>query len=149
MNSNVLVAKKDIYKSTSIVYEENNTLNITDLTPGTQITRTFSITNNNSNPVNYSISWEGINSNWNTNTGYDIIRPEELIYSLSCSNGEKKENIVMPYNNDNNIIFENLELKTNKTNTCHLVITFLAKEEDQTYNSNKYFGGTYQIIVNE
>ena len=150
INSKEVVAANNIYKSLSINYDENNTLTLTDLNPGEKITKTFSITNNNSNTINYSIVWNNVSSTWNTGNNYQTAHPEEFIYSLTCSNGEKIENKQMPLADDEDkTIIKNLELKTNKTNDCSITINFVSIDGDQSYNFNKSFGGTYKVIVEE
>lgn len=144
LNSNTVIASNKTYKSSSIIYNEPNNLAITGLNPGDSITKSFTITNNNSNTIRYKIVWDNVTSTWN-----DSGHPEEFIYSISCSNGENIGNKQMPIDNKNNTILENLELKTNKTNTCTITITFVNKEIDQSYNINKTFGGTYKVVVTE
>ena len=55
----------------------------------------------------------------------------------------------MPTQNDDLSIIDNLELKTNKSNTCTINIQFKYTGLDQSYNFNKTFKGTYKVIVNE
>ena len=145
-NSNKVLATNNIYKSTSIVYHQNNTLNLSGLTPGFKLTQTFSISNNNSNTTKYKIEWSDITTTW-YDIENDISHPEEFVYSISCSNGETLKQTTMPKNNS--IILKGLELKTNKTNECNLTVEFISTGLDQTYNSNKSFRGTYRIIVED
>ncbi len=142
-NSNKVLANKNIYKSTSIVYEANNNLRLNSLNPGYNLEQKFSITNNNSNTIKYIIEWQNISSNWNSGNGM----PEEFNYSVNCSNGEKVENKQMPLNNE--VILDNLELETNKTNECTIKINFINTGQDQSYNLNKTFTGTYKVIIKE
>lgn len=149
VNSNKVLVANHIYKSTSIVYSDNNTFSLSGLTPGYTVEHSFSITNNNSNTIKYNIEWSDVVSTWHVaNSGYQA-HPEEFTYSLSCTNGEKIENKQMPTNPKNNIILENLELKTNKTNECKIKVTFKSTGLDQSYNYNKSFKGTYKFIVKE
>ena len=145
-NSNKVIATNNIYKSTSIVYNQNNTLNLSGLTPGYTNTHYFSITNNNSNSIRYRIEWESITSTWNEEVNGSS-HPEEFIYKLSCSNGETVNQTTMPISNTT--ILKDLELKTNKTNDCSLTVEFINTGVDQSYNNNKSFRGTYKIIVEE
>ena len=55
----------------------------------------------------------------------------------------------MPLSENDYVIFKDLELKTNKTNECTINIRFLAKDQDQSYNLNKSFGGKYIVKVIE
>lgn len=142
-NSNKVLANKNIYKSTSIVYEANNNLRLNSLNPGYNLEQKFSITNNNSNTIKYIIEWQNISSDWNSGNGM----PEEFSYSVNCSNGEKVENKQMPLNNE--VILDNLELETNKTNECTIKINFINTGQDQSYNLNKTFTGTYKVIIKE
>lgn len=145
-NSNKVIATNNIYKSTSIVYNQNNTLNLSGLTPGYTNTHYFSITNNNSNSIRYRIEWESITSTWNEEVN-GTSHPEEFIYTLSCSNGEAVNKTTMPISSTT--IIKDLELKTNKTNDCSLTVEFINTGVDQSYNNNKSFRGTYKIIVEE
>lgn len=147
--SQEVLANSNTYKSTSIVYYNNNTMNLSDLSPGFSNEQTFSITNNNSNPIIYSIEWKDVTSTWNYSSDDTTTHPEEFVYSIKCSNGENKENISMPINGEDAIILDNLELKTNRTNTCNIKISFIEKDNDQSYNLNKLFRGTYKVIVKE
>ena len=143
LNSKEVLASSNIYKSTSIIYNQSNELNLINLVPGQQIIHSFTITNNFSNSTIYSIKWYNVVSNWNES------HPEELVYSLSCTNGEQLQETIMPTSNDNLTILEKLELKTNKTNTCTITITFKSTGLDQAYNFNKSFKGTYKVIVDK
>ena len=116
LNSTEVLATNNTYKSTSITYDQPNELNLVNLMPGHTITNTFSITNEHSNTIKYSIKWYSVDSNWDdvdpiTNTS----KPEEFKYTLVCSDGEKVENKTMPTNEEDMTIIKNLELKTNKT----------------------------------
>ncbi len=149
VNSNKVLATNNIYKSTSIIYNNNNTFNLSGLTPGYSVEHSFSIVNNNSNTIKYNIEWSDIISTWNVaSTGIEA-HPEEFVYSLSCTNGEKVENKQMPINSDDNVILENLELKTNKSNDCTIRVTFKSTGLDQSYNYNKSFKGTYKFVIKE
>lgn len=147
-NSNKVLATNNIYKSTSIVYNQNNTLNLSGLKPGNNLTYAFSISNNNSNAIKYRIEWNNVTSTWG-----DIIEgvshPEEFTYTLTCSNGEAVKQTTMPTKKETTIILDNLELKTNKTNECNLRIEFKNTNQDQSYNNNKSFRGTYKVVVIE
>ncbi len=145
INSNSILASNNIYINSTIQYDKSNKLNLYDLTPGYTYSNTFSITNNNSNTIYYNITWENVSSTWNTNSNH----PEEFIYYLNCSNGEKTDKKQMPLNNSENIILENLELKTNKTNTCTITIEFIKTQSNEAYNLNNAFGGTYKININK
>ena len=150
LNSERVLGTNNNYKSTSIIYNQNNTLKLSGLTPGSSILQSFLITNNNSNTIIYNIEWSNVTSTWKDKANeFSEAHPEELVYSLSCTNGEKIENKQMPIGNSDNIILENLELKTNQTNNCDIKVTFVYKEQDQSYNLNKSFGGTYKIVVKE
>lgn len=145
-NSNKVLATNNVYKSTSIVYNENNTINLSSITPGYTQTHTFSITNNNSNTIKYRIEWNNITSTWADATN-GTAHPEEFVYTLSCSNGEAVNETEMPSKKESIEIIKDLELKTNKTNECTLKITFKQLGIDQSYNNNKSFRGTYKVIV--
>lgn len=149
LTSNQVIATSHTYKSTSVIYNQNNTISLSGITPGYNNTQTFSVVNNNSNAIKYNIEWVDVVTTWNTANNGISSKPEEFVYSLSCSNGEKIENKTMPLSKDDNIILENLELKTNKSNDCTIKISFLNKGVDQSYNYNKSFKGTYKVIVKE
>lgn len=141
VNSKKVLGNANIYKSTSIVYESDNVLRLSSLNPGYHIEQKFSITNNNSNTIKYVIEWQNVTSTWNS----DNALPKEFVYSLSCSNGEKIVDKQMPLNNE--IILDDLELLTNKTNECVISISFVNTGQDQSYSLNKSFGGTYKVVV--
>jgi len=143
-NSNKVLATNNIYKSSSIVYNQNNTLNLSELKPGHTTIHTFSITNNNSNTIKYRIEWNNVTSTWNEEIN-GIAHPEEFIYSLSCSNGESIKETQMP--TGKTTILKDLEIKTNKTNECTLKVEFISTGLDQSYNNNRSFRGTYKIII--
>lgn len=144
INSNKVIANADIYKSSSINYYNNNKLNLSNLEPGANIVQKFSITNNNSNQITYNIEWNNISSDWD-NGG----KPEELIYSISCTDGQKITNKQMPTEDSDVIILDNQELKTNKTNECTMTVNFKSTGQDQSYNLNKTFKGEYKIVIKE
>ena len=150
VNSNQIIATNKVYRSTSIVYLQDNNLKLSGLEPGYNLVQTFTITNNNSNTIKYDIEWYSVSSTWNTPTEeYNEVHPEEFVYKVTCTNGEKTEIKQMPITNDDYEILKNLELKTNKTNECTITITFVQKENEQLYNLNKSFGGTYIVRVKE
>ena len=144
LNSTEVLASNNIYKSTNITYDQSNDLNLLNLVPGHNQTNTFTITNNHSSAITYSIKWYNVSSNWK-----DGGHPEEFTYIVKCSNGEQTTEKTMPTNNDDLTIIDNLELKTNKSNTCTFNIQFKSTGLDQAYNLNKTFKGTYKVIVNE
>lgn len=147
-NSNKVIANNNVYKNATIVYEQDNNLSLYGLTPGIKITQNFSMTNNNSNTIKYSIKWLNVTTTWNGNTlNYSEIHPEEFVYTLTCSNGEKIDRKQMPLENE--YIIQNLELKTNKSNNCSIDIEFLNMNKDQSYNYNKSFSGRYLITIEE
>lgn len=148
INSNKVLAATDINKSTSINYYSNNNLNLSQLQPGYTLEQKFSITNNNSNQINYDIVWNNISSTWNIPENGLPAYPDEFVYSLTCTDGQKV-NASMPTNESNMVILENQELKTNKTNECTIKITFIANGYDQSYNLNKSFGGEYKVVVKD
>ena len=147
MNSNRVIAKKNTYISSYITYKESNTFTIDGLRPGDVVTKTFVITNNSSKETKYNIYWQNIYSDWGNANMYGIIHPEEFTYNINCTNGEKTESKQVPINNDgDNVILENLTLTTNKTDTCTMTLIFNKKEEeDQSYNLDKTFTGSYII----
>lgn len=145
-NSNKVLATNNVYKSTSIVYNQNNTFNLSELKPGYTTTHKFSITNNNSNTIKYRIEWSNVTSTWNEEIN-GISHPEEFVYTLTCSNGENKKTTIMP--TKNGTILTDLEIKTNKTNECSLKVEFINTGLDQSYNNSRSFRGTYRIIVEE
>ena len=150
VNSNQIIATNKIYKSTSIVYYQDNNLKLSGLEPGYTRSQTFTITNNNSNTIKYDIEWIGVSSTWNTESEeYNEVHPEEFVYKVTCTNGEKTETREMPIIDKDYEILKDLELKTNKTNECTITITFQQKDRDQSYNLNKSFGGTYIVKVKE
>lgn len=149
INGDSVVASNNIYKSTSVVYNGSNNVNLSDLNPGDTRNYTFEITNNNSNTIKYEIEWENVNSNWHIATNGAIeAHPEELVYSVTCTDGKNVSNQQMPTTSSTSIL-KDAELKTNATNTCTLSITFIKNENDQSYNLYKSFGGTYRVIVKE
>lgn len=150
LNSAEVLASNKKYLTTTIDYEQSNELNLVGLNPGNQFTHNFSITNNQSNTIKYSIKWYNVFSNWTeVSPLINEAKPDEFVYSLSCTNGEKLENKQMPSQNDDLTILDDLELKTNKTNNCSITITFVSTGLDQSYNLNKTFKGTYKIVVKE
>jgi len=140
INSEKVLKMNDKYKSSSIIYYQSNNLDINNIKPSFKKEQTFSITNNNSDTILYNIEWSNISSNWNDN--------DEFVYSISCSNGERVENKRLPVTNNDNVIIEDIELKTNTTNTCKIVIEFKSVE-GQVYNESNSFKGTYQVIIEE
>lgn len=148
INSEKVIATKNIYKTSSIIYDQGDSISFSNVTPGYTLTRTFSITNYNSNTIKYKVNWENVVSTWGSEIE-GISHPEELIYSLSCTNGEKVVNKQMPINDKDNLIIEGIEVKTNSTNNCTITINFKNTGTDQIYNQNRSFGGKYKVSVVE
>lgn len=149
INSEEVLASDKVYKSTSIIYNQSNEIRLSSLNPGDVKTYTFEITNNNSNAIKYAIKWQNVTSTWNVLSQGSATHPEEFVYSITCTDGSHIENQTMPDTNQDKNILKNLELKTNDTNSCSLSITFIKKNEDQSYNLYKSFGGIYKVIVEE
>ncbi len=149
VNSSKVLAASNTYKSTTILYNQNNTLSLSSLSPGYSLEQTFSITNNNSNTIKYDIVWDNVTTTWNYSSDGINIHPEEFVYSLTCSNGEKVESKKMPIEKKDYVVLNDLELKTNKSNDCTIKITFINNGADQSYNLNKSFSGTYKVSVKE
>lgn len=145
VNSNKVLAANNIYKNTSIIYNQNNTLSLTNLNPGYTLEKTFSITNNNSNTIKYNLTWSNVTTTWNQNNSH----PEEFTYSIACTNGERVNNKQMPTSEEEFLILDDLELKTNKTNDCTITIKFINTGQDQSYNLNKTFTGKYKVNIKE
>ena len=148
INSEKVIATRSIYKTSSIVYNQGNSISFSNVDPGYTVKKTFSITNNNSNTIKYRLEWENIVSNWGTEIDGEA-HPEELIYSLSCTNGEKLLNQQVPVDNKNNVIIDTIEVKTNNTNNCTITINFKNLDTEQTYNLNRTFGGKIKVSVIE
>jgi len=144
INSKEVLANNDVYKSSTIIYNQDNTLYLTGLEPGFSMQQSFSITNNNSDAISYSINWDNVESTWGNNN-----KPEEFVYSLVCSNGEEVKDKTMPIAFKDYSIVEKSTLKTNQTNNCTITITFINTYEDQFYNMNNTFGGTYKVVIND
>lgn len=138
-NSNKVLANKNIYKSTSINYYANNSLRLSAINPGYHLEQKFNIINNNSNTIKYVIEWENVTSNWDG--------ANEFVYSISCDNGEKVVDKQMPITNE--VILDNLELEANKTNECSITINFKNTGQNQMYNFDNAFTGTYKVIIKE
>ena len=137
INSEKVLASNTIYKNSSIIYNENNMIDFSNVTPGYTITRTFSITNNNSNSIKYKIYWSDIVSTFEV---------EKLTYSLSCSNGEKVANKQVPTKESEYSIIDEAEIKTNSTNNCSITIVYTNNDE-YIQEQNRSFGGKYQIEI--
>lgn len=149
VNSNKVLAVGNLYKSTSIIYNQSNHLNLSSLSPGFTVEKSFSITNNYSNTIIYDIVWDKVITTWNYSDNGLSAHPEEFVYSISCTNGEKIDNKQMPVEENDYNILSSLELKTNKSNECTIKITFINNGLDQSYNLNKSFSGTYKVVVKE
>lgn len=147
-NSSKVLKSNNIYKNASIIYNQNNTLNLSSLNPGYTLEQTFLITNNNSNTMKYNLEWTDVVSTWYYSDSNNA-HPEEFAYSLACTNGERVNNKQMPDKEKDLIILENLELKTNKSNECTITIKFANTGKDQSYNANKSFKGTYKAVIKE
>ncbi len=138
-NSHKVLANKNIYKRTAINYDENNSLNIAVINLGYNKEYKFNITNNNSNAIKYRIEWQNVSNSWQDSN-------DTFTYSLNCSNGEKVENKDMPLTNE--VIVDNLELATNKTNECTLKIN-VSNIANQLNVANGSFTGTYKVVIKE
>ena len=66
INSESILAEKMEYKSSTVIYNQNNTLKLSELNPGDFRSYSFEMVNNNSNTLYYSIKWQNVTSNWNT-----------------------------------------------------------------------------------
>ena len=139
INSEKVLATNTIYKNSTIIYDENNSIDFSNVSPGYTTTKKFSITNNNSNVIKYKIYWSDVVSTF---------EPDKLIYSLSCSNGEKTSGKSIPTEEEDYIIVDNAELKTNSTNNCSITISYTNNDE-YLADQNRSFGGKYQIEIIE
>jgi hypothetical protein len=139
INSEKVLAANKVYKNSTVIYNENNSIDFSNVSSGYTVTRDFSITNNNSNPIKYSVMWSNIVSTFNS---------EKLTYSLSCSNGEKITNRQIPTKENEYDILKEAELKTNSTNNCTITINY-ADSDEFVEEQNQSFGGKYQVKIIE
>ena len=141
INGNTLISNGSNYQNTIITYYTDNNISLNNLNPGDKIIKKFTISNENSNDLKYKIVWQSVQSTWEDNNG----NPEEFTYTLTCSKGEKISR-KMPIKDE--IIIEDLELKTNEINNCTLTIDFInINDNEQAYNLNKSFNGKYNIQI--
>lgn len=148
INSEKVLAANNIYKTSSIIYNNGNSINFANIAPGYSTSRSFSITNNNSNTIKYKVEWQNIVSTWGNEIN-GVSHPEELIYSLNCSNGERVNSKQVPTNDKDNLIIDNIEVKTNSTDSCTITINYKNNGGDQSYNENRSFGGLFKVSVIE
>ena len=134
IKTNNLKGTKKIYQNTLITYYGDNDLHLTNLLPGNRIERSFSITNNNSESIEYNIAWENVSTSWDEGN-------ENFIYTLTCDDFTLTS-ITMP-NSDN--IIKNGIINSNKTNNCILTIETLQNE----FNFENSFDATYTINLND
>ncbi len=139
INSEKVLATNTVFKNSSIIYNENNMIDFSNVAPGYSTERKFSITNNNSNATKYRIYWSNIISTFET---------DKLTYSLSCSNGEKISNKQIPTTEEELNIIDETEIKTNSTNNCTITVTYTNNDE-YIQEQNRSFGGKYQIEIIE
>lgn len=139
INSKEVLATNNIYKTSSIIYKQNNTINFANVNNGYSVTRNFSVTNIDSDSIKYKIVWENIVSTYDN---------DHLTYSLSCTNGEKITDAKIPTSEKEYTIIENIEVKTNNTNNCTITVNYKNESEAETgMVEEKSFGGKYQIII--
>ncbi len=149
INGQEVLASNNVYKSSSIIYNQNNQIKIENPTPGYSTTYSFSITNNNADLLKYNVEWDNVSSTWEVPNETLIPNPSEFTYYIECSNGTKVDKKKMPTNSDEYIIMKDLEVKAKDTISCSMKIEFVKKDIDQTYNLNKSFVGTYKIKLSK
>ena len=116
----------------SITYSGNTELIESDVsfTPGASITKTFSVTNDSSNPFNFSISLVDVS---NTFT-----RTDDITYTLELGN---EELITEAFPTDDKIIVYGQRIKGNETLEYTLTINYINDpEENQIVDSGSEIG---------
>lgn len=139
VNANSVVNKKTRYKRSMIVFENGNRVDLRNIGSGFEKNYQFSVTNDNSDIIDYRIQWSGTYTDWNT-SDYQF-----LLYALSCDNGVVLDNQNMPLTNEKKDVISSLKVNSNKTVVCDIKIKYKASYIEQT---NNMFISDIDVFIN-
>ena len=126
--------------SMEISFEDGSSIKASNILPGQTITKTFSVKNVGSLSTNYNVYFSDL---INTFTDKD-----DLVYSVSSSNGCNKEFAVMPsYSDDSSKAVDTCLINKGETHEYTLTIKFLEDNINQDDNKGKIF--TSYLSLNE
>ncbi len=122
----------------SIRFTDNEAIKKTGLTPGEEITKTFSITNNSEGKVEYKINWEYLINNF--------VNREYLVYEVSSTNGGGSlSETQLPDSEEHINILNNLTINAHTTQNYTMTITYKNSSSNQDADKNKSLIGKIEI----
>ncbi len=142
--NNILVVSKEAI----LTFVDNNDVSLTDIFPGDYIEKTFSVTSNSSDSIQYSIVWEELTNTFTNN---------DMEISLSCTQyvnyGTGTEAVSgtcnglesTPILTINDKIKQGILIEPGKTQEYLVRVTFTNKSSSQNYNKGKNFYGKITI----
>ena len=134
------ISLKTFNKNMEITYTDTSNVTLVNAYTGDMISKTFTVKNTGNVDVYYNVTFEDVVNNFE--------KPEELVYSIE----ETGENA---YRNDSSlptsdsIILSDIKIPVGETHYYVLIIKFLDKGIDQTYNMNKTFSTNINIVPSE
>ena len=134
------ISLKTFNKNMEITYTDTSNITLVNAYTGDMISKTFTVKNTGNVDVYYNVTFEDVVNNFE--------KPEELVYSIE----ETGENA---YRNDSSLptsdstILSDIKISVGETHYYVLIIKFLDKGIDQTYNMNKTFSTNINIVPSE
>ena len=134
------ISLKTFNKNMEITYTDTSNVTLVNAYTGDMISKTFTVKNTGNVDVYYNVTFEDVVNNFE--------KPEELVYSIE----ETGENA---YRNDSSLptsdstILSDIKISVGETHYYVLIIKFLDKGIDQTYNMNKTFSTNINIVPSE
>ena len=142
--NNVAPQQTNVTSATlDVSYSDGAAVAVTDILPGWSATKTISVTNNSSVPVQYNIDWTSV-----TNT---FVAETDLNFKYSATvTGTNAPSAItataMP--TSNGAFIENVYIPVGATHTYTITFAYDNKDYSQDVNQGKVFAGTFAVTVN-
>ena len=122
-----------------LTYVDGPEIILSDVRPGTTITKTVYVKNTGTLDAEYDFVWQELSNS---------IVKDEMVMTISCDlegTGEKCEGLDNETPIENVKILKNVSIESEKTHKYVVTITFKETNANQNYNQGKDFGGVLGI----
>ena len=119
-----------------LLFSDGPEVNLENAHPNTVVTKTFTVTNNGTDVEYYDIKMYNV---------YSTIIRDELVYTLTSTNGGgTKSETIMP--NNDGLILAKISIPVGVSQEYTMTITFKETGSNQNYNQRSIYRGIIQIL---
>lgn len=134
------ISLKTFNKNMEITYTDTSNVTLVNAYTGDMISKTFTVKNTGDVDVYYNVTFEDVVNNFE--------KPEELVYNITETGGSAyRDDSALP--TSDSTILSDIKIPVGETHYYVLIIKFLDKGIDQTYNMNKTFSTNINIVPSE